>query len=315
MMLNVALILLISFSISSPQAFAALEKPSLQEFCRKFKQNNKLAPEISGLFKESSGLEKNPDKALKPILKKNKRDQEQLLAYFDQSASFVRGEIEDEKTLSCTVERLQLSLLQIRALAFQKKWKEVQKIFQSWFLFAADFPYEESSLVGLRLTSVIRALLLDELENLQKTFATDIAKNPSIRIWFSSLRAPWPVDRVLVTEAKRLLKPPMVLVAQTAARSYQKNPYQTSAQALKRVKGGDLPDAALLKEVWKESDIQMMKTEMNRIGALKLRFAQSEYQLKTGKSAQSVSELQQAKLLDSVPMDYFTGQALGLTTP
>ena len=142
-----------------------------------------------------------------------------------------------------------------------------------------------------------------------------MAAYPKIRLWFLGLRAPWPVDRVLVTEAKRLLKPPMVAVAQSAAKSYQKNPYQTSEQALKKVKGGDSDEAALLRQVWKESDIQIMKTEMNRIGALKISLAQSEYQLSFGKAATSVAELVQAKLLDSAPMDYFTGQALGLTTP
>jgi hypothetical protein len=59
---------------------------------------------------------------------------------------------------------LQLSLLEVRRQAFKKNWAMVQKHCASWFLFAADFPYEESSLVGLRISGVVRSLILDELE-------------------------------------------------------------------------------------------------------------------------------------------------------
>ncbi len=292
-------------------AQAALEKASLKEFCLKMKQNE----EISALFKASANLESSPEKNLKPLLKKNQKTQKQLLEIFDQSGSFARGEIEDEKTLSCTIQRLQLSLLESREAAFKKDWKRLQKNFQSWFLFAADFPYEESSLVGLRFTGVVRALLLDELEALQKKFSAEIAGQPAMRDWFLNVRAPWPVDRVLVTEAKRLLNPAMMPVAQAAASSYQKNPYQTSEQALKRVKGGEAQEADLLKQMWRDSDIQQMKTEMNRIGRLKIALAQAEYLKMHGKSPSQVSDLVQAKLLVTAPMDYFTGTALGLTSP
>lgn len=307
MMLNVALNLFISFGL---QASLSAEKVSLQQFCRSFKQEG----EITQVFKDSANLEKSPEKVARKFIKENKKEQEALRTLFRQSSSFVRGEIEDEKTINCVIHRLQLSMLEARTAAFQKDWKKTQQIFADWFLFAADFPYEESSLVGLRFSGVMRSLLLDDLEKIQKKFSAEIATNSELRSWFLGIRAPWPVDRVLVTEAKRLLKPVMMPVAQAAAASYQKSPYQTTEQALKKVKGGDSAEAELLKQIWKEADISLMKTEMNRIGSLKLRFAQADYQARQGKPAANVNDLIKSGLLDSAPVDYFTGQPLGLTS-
>ena len=288
----------------------AADRPSFQQFAGLLKS----APEIQTLFKETQNLEKDPTASLQPLLKANETGLQTLQKHFQQSDSFVRGEIEDEKVLSGMMTWLQLSLLKARADAFQKRWDEVQKNLAGWFQFSADFPYEEASLVGLRTTGVVRSLLLDELEKMQAKFASDIARVPQLRQWFLLVRTPWPVDRVMITEAKRLLKPPMMSVANSAAKAFQKNPSQTSAQALAKVKGGQSESAELLKQIWREADIQMMKNEINRVGKLRLRLAKSEFELSKGKAPASTQELVQAGLLDKVPIDYQTGKPLDLTS-
>jgi hypothetical protein len=288
----------------------ALNKPSLQSFSQELKGSE----EIRALFKTSQNLENDPSEKLAPLLKVNSDAFQRLLKEFEQSSPFVRGEIEDEKVLSSVMTWLQLSLIKTRSDSFQQKWNEVQKDFAGWFLFAADFPYEESSLIGLRTTSVVRSLLLDELEKIQTKFANDIGKTTEFRQWFVKVRAPWPVDRVMITEAKRLLKPPLMSVANASAKAFQKNPYQTSAQALAHVKGGQSQGAELLKQIWREADIQMMKSEISRIGKLQVRLAKAEYEQKQKKSADSVQDLVKAGLLDKVPIDYLTGKPLDLTS-
>jgi hypothetical protein len=286
------------------------EKPSFHAFADVLKSPD----EIRTLFKESQGLEKDPTPRLQPLWQANEKSELELLKEFRASGSFVRGEIEDEKVLSGLMSWLELSLLKARAEAFQNHWDEVQKNMAPWFQFASDFPYEESSLVGLRTTGVIRSLLLDDLERMQKKFASDIARDPGFRKWFFQVRAPWPVDRVMISEAKRLLKPPMMTVANAAAKAFQKNPYQTSAQALAKAKGGQGESAELLKKIWREEDIQMMKSEITRIGKLKLRLAHSEFEQQHKKAAANVQELVQSGLLDQVPIDYQTGKPLDLTS-
>ena len=288
----------------------AAPRPSLQQFAGSLKSPE----EIRSLFKESQSLQKDPTPALAPLFKSNESPFQQLQKSFQGSESFVRGEIEDEKVLSGVIGWLQLSLIKARSDAFQNHWADVQNNLANWFLFAADFPYEESSLVGLRTVGVIRALLLDEAEKLQSKFSTEIARNSDFRKWFLQIRAPWPVDRLMITEAKRLLKPPMMSVATAAAKAFQKNPYQTSAQALAKVKGGQSESAELLKQIWRDSDIQMMKTEITRIGKMKLRLAKAEFELQHKKAATSAQELVTAGLLDQVPIDYVTGQPLNLTS-
>lgn len=290
-------------------AFAA-DKPSLQKATSQIQKSE----EITSLYKQTATLEKDPGKELSPLLKANRKSLESLQKEFTQSASFVRGEIEDEKVLSGLITMLQLSMLNARSKSFQGKWKDVQKEFSTWFLFAADFPYEESSLIGLRASGVLRSFLLDELEKIQARFAKEMAAQSEIREWFLQVRAPWPVDRVMISEAKRLLKPPMMQVATAAAKAFQKNPYQTSREALEKVKGGQAEGAELLKQIWRESDIDIMKTEINRIGKLKLRLARAEFEHHNKKAPQSVQELLNARLLDQAPVDYFTGKPLDLTS-
>lgn len=290
-------------------AFAA-EKISFQRRLEGIQKSE----EIASLYKASGNLEKDPASELQPLLKPNLAALENLEKEFQASSSFVRGEIEDEKVLGCVIVSLQLSMLRARSASFQSHWADVQKEFSSWFLFAADFPYDESSLVGLRATGVVRSLLLDDLEKIQKKFSREIAQNSALRKWFLQVRAPWPVDRVFISEAKRLLKPPMMSVANAAAKAFQKNPYQTSEKALEKVRGGQSESAKLLKEIWRDQDIQMMKTEINRIGKLKLRLAMAEYEQHNKKTAQSVQELLQAHLLEEAPIDYFSGKPLDLTS-
>jgi hypothetical protein len=298
------------FAMLFPYMAIALGRASLQQFSSELKSRD----EIHQLFKDSSSLEKAPSDQLAKVLKSNEKSLTQLLKEFDQSGNFVRGEIEDEKVLGGLMTYLQLSMVKARSDALQNRWAEVQKNLGSWFQFAADFPFEESSLVGLRLTGVIRSLLLDELEKMQAKFPAELAMNPEFRKWFLQVRAPWPVDRVLISEAKRLLKPPMMSVANAAAKAFQKNPYQTSAQALARVKGGQSESAEVLKKIWREADIEMMKAEINRIGKMKLRLAKNEFEAQNKKAPRTAEDLVKAGLLDRVPTDYFTGKPLDLTS-
>ncbi len=301
-----------SWILALTLAFVAQSEDKLS--LRTLIQSIQKTEEITGLYKATQDLAKDPGRELKPLLKLNDKTLNSLLKAFENSRSFVRGEIEDEKVLGRLMAALQLSMLKARTAAFAGQWEKVQAEFAPWFLFAADFPYEESSLVGLRTVGVIRALLLDEFEKIQNQFKVPMAKAPSLRRWFLKVRAPWPVDRVMISEAKRLLKPPMMTVANSAALAFQKNPYQTSEKALEKVRGGQSEQAHLLKQIWREADIQMMKSEINRIGKLKLRLAMAEFEQNHLRPAQTVEELLNAQLLDQAPLDYFTGQPLSLTS-
>ncbi len=233
---------------------------------------------------------------------------------FKNSRSFERGAIELESNLNGVTQLLQLDLLRASLLATKNQWSDVQNIFSAWFQFAADFPFEESSLIGLRFAGVLRSLLLDDLENIQKNHSSELAKNSDFRKWLLRIKAPWPVDRVVISEARRILKPPYQSLAQKVAKAYQKNPYQSAAASLKGGKGKDSEGAQVLREFWRDSDIEAMKTEVTRISKLKLRMASAEFEWLQKRKAQNVDELVQKGLLERVPIDYFTGRPLDLTS-
>jgi hypothetical protein len=310
-MQNVASFVLILFlSPFSGQAIEGSQKLSLKEIAAKISK-----PEaINEAYKSSQALEKDPKAELKSLLKANGKILKTFTDQAEVSGSFVRGEIEDVKTLTGLMNLLQLSMIQARSAAFQGKWPEVKKQFSLWFLFAADFPFEESSLVGLRSAGVLRSMLLDNLETLQTKFGKEMAKEDSLREWFLRVPAPWPVDRVLISEAKRLLSPPLMPLAERAAKAYQKNPYQTVEQSLKGAKGSEASEAALLKEAWREKDIEILKTEVTRIGKLKLRLGVASFESKFSKKPESVQELISARLIEQAPIDYFSGKPLDLTS-
>ncbi len=270
-------------------------------------------PAITKLFKDQA-KSKSELKLADALLKKNRKIRETTLRNFEAGTAFVRGEIEDEATLNAVIQLLQLSLIKVRKDVRSRQWKLAQKEIAAWFTFAADFPYEESSLIGLKVAGVIRSFLLDEIETMVKNSSDELAKDGSLRVWFLKVRAPWPIDRMLTSEARRALPPALLGIAGKVAQNLQKNPYITAAEALEQVPGGKPKDLEILKELWKPSHIGDMKAEITRIGKLKMQLAANEYALKTGKKALHAEELVTAKLLDQVPVDYNTGKPMGIST-
>lgn len=305
-------VFLLTISLLVP-ALAA-EKKSLREAAQQIKD-----PEvIAELFGAAEPLSKEQSKKRKKLFKDNESNLQALLADFDASVNFHRGEIEDEKTLNGLINYLQLSVLKMRSLADENKkksWQQLEDILKSWLQFSADFPYEEASLVGLRSISVVRSFLLDELEKMQEKYQADIAKNDYLRIQMMAIRSPWPIDRVVMTEAKKVLRTTPMQVAEKLAKDLQKNPYQTSEAGLKKLKGGSAKELEFLKEIWREKDIDLMKTEVNRIGEMKLKLAAGVFAAKFGKQPATVPELVSAGYLDRVPLNYKTGKPMELNTP
>lgn len=300
-----ALVGLVEFANAKPASLE--EKPSLKVWGQKLK-----SPEqITALYKETmTSLKVTP--ASKKIVKQNAKVLAEIEQAFSESRSFVRGEIENEVTLNHLVVGLQLMGLAVRDLAVQNKWDEVEKHFSNWFLFAADFPYEEATIFALRANGVVRSLLLDDLERIQKKYAKEIAKSSTFRTWFLGVRAPWPVDRVILFEAQRSLPKDLSRVAEKVAKAYQKNPYEPSEKAVREAKAQDIKESELLKSIWKKSDIDLMVAEMNRIGWVKIDLAAAEFEFKNKRRPKSVQELVSQKLLDRAPVDYLTGRGLEL---
>lgn len=293
--------------------FASLASAEERLSLKTFVDQLKNASEISTAFKALSAGQDLSAKDIEKWLKVNQKNKAQLQGAFGQAKSFVRGEIEDEKNLSGLITYVQLAILEIHLLAQKNDFPQVQKNLESWFSFAADFPYEESSLVGLRASSVVRSFFLDELERLQSSKLDFLAGQNSFRKWLSGVRAPWPVDRMVVSESKKIMGERSMKTVEKLAQALQKNPYQSSEKLLVNKETLSSKELEVLRQLWRDSDIKLMKSEISRIGRLQLAFADRAFELINKKKPESVQDLIKAGLLERAPIDYETGKALTLT--
>jgi hypothetical protein len=297
--------------VTAMASFTVQERPHLQSFTESLHQ----ADAVTALFK-STMTSPIPGKKFLPLWKANEKMLTELERKFSDSIPFVRGEIEDEKVMNGIMTYLELALLKVRFEAQQKKpmsWSKIQAQWQAWFTFAADFPYDEASMVGLKVAGVIRSLLLDEMEKLQTQHQDEIAAADAFRSWFLQVRAPWPVDRMVLSESRRLLKPAMMKIAEKVALALQKNPYQSSEDVVKSLHAQDMDEAHYLNSMWKPAEIELMKTEITRVGRLQLRLAAAVFAHKKSAPAKSVDQFISAGLLERAPVNYSTGKPFTLT--
>ena len=315
-------IILIVVSVLFQQAMALpVEKSSVSEHIRPSLKDMgaslKKSEEITALFRASL---KDGKPLTRDQLKQIEKPNLALLTDFQnlalESASFVRGEIEDETVLSHLLSLLQLSILRMRTWETQipsKKYlARIKNECTYWFQFAADLPYNEASLVGLRTSGVIRSFLIDELEELEKSQGAALSQDELWLNWLLQLRTPWPVDRMLLTEARRSIHSQSMPLAEKVAAKIQKNPYLSVETALKQIPGGKPSEVDILKKLWRDEDMTGMKTEINRLQTLRLRLASRLFEKRNHHPPAKVQELIEAHLLAASPVDYFTGLPMQL---
>lgn len=276
-----------------------VEKPSLKTLVHQWGDG----AEVTALFKS---IEAPDPKKLERIAEKRGKVLEEFLAAAAASKSFARSEIEEESTLNGVLQMLQLSVLRARVLQTRGELEGVRTELGTWLLFAADFPYEEASYMGLKVSGVLRAFVFDELEALEKGAADTEA--PAWIGWLARQRAPWPIDRVVLMESRRLLKPPYQPTGAKLALKLQKNPYQTTAEALKGMPGGASDEFGFVRELWTDKDVHLMKTEVARLHRLRLRWGLRGFRARKGQPATTVAEAAREAGFGQDPVNYLTGK-------
>jgi hypothetical protein len=321
--LNLGLALFLSSSILSPLNSwadgppAPHLKPSLKEFGDKLVKGSQISQLYKESLKDESTLTTKKVSELEKLNRDLMRDFRNLVR---DNASFARAEIEDEAVLSSLINLLQLSLLRIRNWSQapvnpKPNLSRIKDEASIWFQFAADLPYNEASLMGLKVTGLVRSLLIDELERTEKKHGAAMAEDELWLTWMLGLRTPWPVDRMILTEGRRMLGLTPNLVEKVALK-IQKDPYLSVEKALAQIPGDKTGEKTnsldLFKNLWREQDMDGMKTEINRLQVLRLRLACRLYEHRKGAWPATVSQLVEAKMLAAAPVDYLTGRLMAL---
>jgi hypothetical protein len=274
-------------------------------------ESTKTPEKLADLYK-LSGSELSKNKAFLAWLKSEKKNLNNIESHLQSTSRWARGEFESQAFLDRFVSLFQAHLLYARQLGQSQGPKDQILRWVWWSNYAADLAYNEASLIGLRLSSVIRNLVLDEVDRLSAEQQTRFAETAEMLNFLVQIRAPWPIDRVVISEGKRLAPPQLQKVVSDLAQELQKNPYEDLQTIMGRVKGGTSKQVLFLRQFWTDKEISRMKSELNRIGRLQLDWAQAVYKLKTKSEAQSAQELVGAGLLPRVPVDYTTGRAMSL---
>lgn len=230
--------------------------------------------------------------------------------HFLESSSFARGQIEEEKNMNALVLWYQWSVLQSRVQkTSQLQHKILLENLQAWAQMSADLAYEESSLIGMRFSSVMRNMVFDELESFVQQQQSVETLKETLRL-LKHMRAPWPVDRVILAETKKLLGESGLKAVQSAVNSLQKNPYQSLSGLVRKADLKRYPKLEFIVKMWTENDISRMQDEINRRNLLLINCAKKIYVLTQNQEPKSLDELVSKGLLDSVPIDYKTGQKM-----
>lgn len=236
---------------------------------------------------------------------------EALETHFSQSSAFVRGEVDQENILEALLKYADLAIENQKRRIKEKKYEDAQKSLGKWFQMASDLAYEEATLKGLYASSQIRSRFLAQIDQ-WADLQTDGQWVTTLRKWLLGASAPWPIDRVVVSEGKRIANPVLFPTIDMAARLLQKNPYQSLEKALKGKPGAESSKIVELRQVWQEKDVTAMREELTRLSRLKVRLSAIEYEQKQGKAPLSGQDLVKAGLLPSMPLDYQTGRPMDL---
>lgn len=218
---------------------------------------------------------------------------------------WVRGEIEDEKVVTGLV-----TLIQIELWDLENRKLRPQELQQEWagiFRFASELAYEEATPVGLKLAHALRAFVFDaiarqEVRNPQQFSSADWIS------WVQGLPTPWPVDRMVLSEAQKHLNERSKRHLPLLISEIQKNSYRSLEQILIHTGLNDVESLVALKNLWRPEDIQLMREELVRRGRIPIRWSAQLYQRTQGKAPVSVEDLIKAGILFQVPLNYQTGK-------
>ncbi len=295
--------------IPSKSAVTIIEHPSFSYFSENLKEPEK----ILSLYKQtltSWGLEQT--KEFKRLWGLNSRHQMDFIKKFNQSMPFIRGELEDEKILNNTLIRLQLLMMKVRFDYQNKNWKSFISQLESAFLIAAELPYQESSFLSLKLAHVIRSLIFDELEKIDFNKDLKLFKDNKVLVSLEKSRFPWPIDRILLSDSKRIKTKYTMSQVEKIALELQSNPYRSIEDIIVQLKFKKF-DVDHIYSIWTNEDIEKMRLEMNRYGKLLIKLAIVRYENLNKKQPVQIQQLIEAKIIQKIPLDYTTGKPLEIS--
>lgn len=181
---------------------------------------------------------------------------------------------------------------------------EYQKLASTWFYFLAEMAYQDPDSQTLSIIYQWRGLLLNEVYlRVQNQEWNSCQQNESLR-WWRSQRFPSPVDRLLVSEMRRLALSPKERAWMTkAVIALQKNPHKSLEEWLKSQNLFVTENLKKLSSAWSSNLVQQMQAELSTHQKVTLILMSREYFAKHGSWPKSQSDLVKTHYLTQVLVD------------
>lgn len=231
----------------------------------------------------------------------------------ERQDSYARGDLEKSEIQHGVSDALKISLLRLRLAPPNQvaQWLDTEG--KAWGALLNSFAFDEGAMASLRIAVDLRFLLWRELRlRLLAPEATDLAL-AQIRRQIQEYPAAWPVERLLVEESRRIVKPVLLPFANGIAHELQRNPWRSISEIRKTMRGGGSLELAGLDPLWTSMDVDRRKQEEDLINEVILRSAVIEYTLHQGKRPKTWDEVKVLGLLTGVPLCRRTGQPWQIT--
>lgn len=186
-----------------------------------------------------------------------------LRASQERQDSLQRGEIEQPAVRQKIEQLLRLSLLRLRLIEGSQLAAWLSTEGQVWENALFGLAYDEATKLGLDTSIDLRTQIWRELLHKAK-FRSDLPKT-ELRAHVNRLQLAWPVDRIVVAEARRTLSPAAQRIANGIGIELQKDPQRSVKSLRQRLRGGELRELSTLEELWSDSDVERMRNEQKLI--------------------------------------------------
>lgn len=231
-----------------------------------------------------------------------------------EGTGYVRGELLNSKTQSHLESWVKFQVLTLAFLRLDSpSCEKYQNQASTWMYWLAELAYNEASSEAMSLVSKWRNLFLNELQIGLVPSSWQTCDIENTLNWYRSLRLPWPVDRILITESRgiQLLAKERTWLNK-AASSLQKNPHQSLDSWLKAEKVYVSNGLAQVTPHWNASHVSQMQNELAKHQKIHLLLATELFKSRHAKAPQSQADLVTSQIIRNILIDPTTGKEQAL---
>lgn len=224
-----------------------------------------------------------------------------------------RGDLENPELRLKIAQIYKISLLRLRLSGADQTGAWALTEGDIWMRALTAMAFDESTSETMRWVSEQRSLYAGEMLAKMKSLPIATFRMDPLHQHLRQLKLPWPVDRIYLTESRKVLKPGAQLVANGLSGDLQKFPFKDLESLRRARRGVDASGLAALDLVYTLADVQLRQKEDDLFNEYRLRVARALFEKRQGALVKDLEQLKAAGLIDRVPIHHVSGQFWSIT--